>query len=105
MVLPLILPPLPLHPKHDVLHVNEILTKGYHVARCILDLVQLDLHQIHYHKKHIWSEFVPLLDIILESTSDMATHSWCHAVTMTFAHLFHQLTECEALAKHRFTFS
>lgn len=102
MVLPLVLPPPPPHLEPDVLHANEILSRGYHVARRILDLTQPDLHQVHYHQERVRSELVPLIDAILESTSDAATRSWCFAVTVTVADLFNQLTEHKAFALHKF---
>ena len=102
MVLPLALQPPPSYLEPDVLRANEILSRGYCVARNILDTPQADLHQIHYHRERVQSELVPLLDAILESTSDAATRSWCYAVTTTVADLFNQLTEHEALASHRF---
>ena len=102
MVLPPVLPPPPPHLEPDVLRANEILAKGYHVARNVLNMSQPDLHQLHYHRERIQSELVPLLDVVLESTSDAATCSWCHVVTATMADLFNQLTEHEAWAQQRF---
>jgi hypothetical protein len=102
MVLPPVLPPPPPLLGSDVLRANEILTEGYHAAQNVLAVAQPDLHRVHYHQERIWSELVPLLDVILESTSDAATRSWCSAVTIVVADLFNQLTEHEALARHRF---
>lgn len=103
MVLSPLLPPPPPHLEPDVLRLNEILSKGYHVAKSVLDIAQPDLHRVHYHQERIWSEFIPLLDAVLESSSDAATRSWCCAVTVAVADLFNQLAEREASAQHRFT--
>jgi hypothetical protein len=84
-----------------VLRANEILAKGYHMARNILQITQPDLHQVHYHRERILSELIPLLDLVLQTASDAATCSWCHAVTVIIADLFNQLTEREASAQHR----
>ena len=105
MALPPFLPSPPLHLEPDVLRVNEILAKGYHAARTILDLPHADIHRVNYHRERIRSELIPLLDAVVESTSDAATCSWCHTVTVTVADLFNQLTEREALAQHRFEIS
>ena len=102
MVLPPILPPPPPHLEPDVLRVNEILVKGCHVAQEVLGLAQPDLHRLCYHQERIRSELIPLLDAVMESTSDTATCSWCSVVTVTIASLFNRLTEHEALARHRF---
>ena len=72
------------------------------MARNVLNISQPDLGQIHYHQERIRSELVPLLDILLESTSDPATRSWCYVATPTIADLFNQLTKHEAWAQHRF---
>ena len=101
MVLPPALPSPPPHLSPDAFRVNEILAKGYNVARNILSLAQPDLHRVRYHRERISSELVPLLDALLEGTSDAATHSWCYMVTVTVADLFNQLAEREALAQHR----
>src|SRR5882757_5454282 len=104
MVLPSTLPPPPgpPHLEPDVLHAYEILAKGYCAARGLLDLAQPNLHRVRYHQERIWSELVPLLDVILESTSMVATRSWCHTVTVTIAELFNRLAHCETLAQCRF---
>ena len=95
------LPPPP-HPEPDVVRANEILVKGYCAAQNVLTLTQLDLHQVHYHQDRVWSELIPLLDVISESTSDAATRSWCHTVTITIANLFNELVRRESLAQQRF---
>jgi len=104
MVLPSTLPPPPPHLEPDIVHAKEILANGYRAARDVLNLVQPDLNQIHYHQERVWSELVPLLDTIFESTSDAATRSWCCRVTEAIAYLFNQLIQCEASAQHRFAF-
>ena len=93
--------PSPPRLEPNVAHANNILNNGYHAARNILDLVHPNLNQLHYHREHIWSELIPLLDTILESTSDAATRSWCCRVTETIADLFNRLVECEASAQHK----
>ena len=102
MVLPSTLPPPPLHLGPDIIHAKEILASGYHAARDVLNLVQPDLNQVRYHQDRVWSELVPLLDAVFESTSDTATRSWCCSVAETIAHLFNHLTQCEASTQHRF---
>ena len=101
MDLPSVLPPPP-HLEPDVVHANRILANGYHAARGVLNLVHPNLDQIRYHQERVWSELIPLLDAILESTSDAATHSWCCRVTEAIADLFNQLTQHEVSAQHRF---
>ena len=98
MALPSTLPLPPSHLEPDIFHANEILVKGYHAARNVLNLEQVDLHQIHFHQERIWSELLPLLDTLLESTSDPAMCSWCYVTTATIADLFGQLTKHEASA-------
>ena len=75
MILPSALPLLSPHPEPDVVHANEILVTGYRAAWNVLGLAQPDLHQIRYQQERVWSDFIPLLDAILDSTSDTATHS------------------------------
>lgn len=65
--------------------------KGYHAARNVLNLEQVDVHQIHFHQDRIWSELLPLLDTLLESTSDPAMRSWCYIATATIADLFSRI--------------
>ena len=101
MDLPSVLPPPP-RLKPDIVHMNRILTNGYHAARGVLNLMYPNLDQIRYHQERVWSELVPLLDAILESASDAATRSWCCGITKTVADLFNRLTQCEASAQHRF---
>jgi len=101
MTLPSILPSPP-HLDPDVARANRILANAYHAAQRVLNLAHPDINQVRYHQERIWTELVPLLDAILESTSDTAMRSWCCEVTETIANLFNQLTQCEALAQHRF---
>lgn len=103
MALPPDLPPLPPHPKPDVLRADEIISEGYHAARNVLAIAEPDLQRVRYHQERISSEVIPLLDVVPESTSDAATHSWCGTVAATVADLFNQLTESKAVAQHRFT--
>ena len=98
MALPSVLPPPLPHLEPDILCANEILVKGCCAAQRILDLVQVDLHQVHFHQERIWSELVPLLDVMLESTSGSTMRSWCYVAATTFADLFDELTKCEASA-------
>ena len=102
MDLPLTLPPPPPCLEPDVVHANEILVNAYHAARGVTSLVHPDPNQVRYHQERIWSELVPLLGAIFESTSDADTRSWCCGVTETIAELFNRLTQCEALAQGRF---
>ena len=101
MALPPVLPPPPPYTEPNVLHTNKLLVEGYNAALGVLAITQPDLHQVRYHREQIWSELVPLLDVVLKSTSDAATCSWCHATTITIADLFNRLTESEAVAQHR----
>jgi len=101
MDLPSVLPPPP-HLDPDIARANRILANAYHAARSILSLAQPDINQVRYHQERVWTELVPLLDVILESTSDTAMRSWCCGVTKIIANLFNQLTQCEASAHRRF---
>ena len=102
MALPSTLPPPPPYQEPDILHANEILVKGYCAAQNVLGLVHVDLRQVHFHQERIWSEFLPLIDAVLESTSGSAMRSWCYTTTTIMAELFDQLTKCETLARERF---
>jgi hypothetical protein len=59
--------------------------EGYGAALNMLKITQPDLHQVRYHRERIWSELIPLLDVVLVSTSNAATRSWCHATAITIA--------------------
>ena len=95
------LPPPP-HPEPNVLRANEIIMEGYHAAQNVLEITEPDLQRVRYHRERILSEVIPLLDVVLESTSDAATQSWCGMVTVAVADLYNQLAESEAVAQHRF---
>jgi hypothetical protein len=103
MDLPSSLPPLPAHLSLDLIRTSEILTNGYHAAKNTLASARPHLQQNRYHQERILSELIPLLDALLESTSDAVTRSWCFSATITLVDLFKRLTECEALEKDRFT--
>ena len=102
MDLPSTLPPPPDLLKPDVLQAHAILQSGYFTARDVLNLAQLDLHQICYHRERVLSELAPLLDAISASTSDTIILSWCYTTTMSFINLYRCLMQCESSMKHRF---
>ena len=102
MDLPSALPPPP-HLDPDVVRANRILENGYRAAWDTLKIVNPDINQIRYHQERVWSELVPLLDAVSESTSDAAMRSWCCRVTEMIADLFNQLTQREVSSQHRST--
>lgn len=101
MLLPSNLPQPPPHVGPDIIHANEILAKGYEAAKNVLGLVQPDVHQARYHRERVSSEFIPLLDAMLNSVSDTGAQSWCYAITTIIATLFNQLIERETSAQNR----